>query len=105
MNLTQIMLAAWRHYRAYRATAYAANAPHSQLLRVCLQTAWRDARNKAEQAQISADLAAARAAYVPPTARLTQIDEQLQAMELRNFIDWPTFNALKAERGALNENR
>ena len=101
MNLTQIMLAAWRHYRAYRATSYAANTPRGELLRVCLQKAWRDARNVAEQARISADLAAARAAYAPPTTRLAQIDEQLQAMELRNVIDWTTYNALKAEKGAL----
>lgn len=105
MNLAQIMQAAWRHYRAYRATTYAANAPHHQLLRVCLQIAWRDARNVVEQARISADLAAARAAYVPPTTRLAQIDEQLQAMELGNFIDWPAYTALRAEKGALNENR
>lgn len=96
--MTNVMTAAWAMYRRDNARGLNQQYTLRQRLSVYLRQAWNAVRQRAANAKISAELAAMRAAYVRPTNRIDQINEELRAMEMADFIDWPAYNALLAEK-------
>lgn len=109
LNRSDILAKAWANYRRDQlmGLGVARQGPFSRKhFAYCLRMAWAVAKEDAASAKAEADRTAAPVATVlgavnlldaVKAARVTQLRNEMLWQEMGDRIDWPTYNAARAE--------